>query len=406
MPTFIYKAKKGLQDTIEGTMDADDRNSAVARLSDAGLVPVSVELKSESKSSQPQLQMPDLKIKKLGPKELNIFTQQLKTLIRAKVELLSCLNILYKQSDNPALKQVILDLHKTVKDGKTFSEALAKYPNFFPALYVNIIKAGEASGRLDEVLGQISDFLVKEQDLRMKVQTALAYPLMMILVGVGTIFVLFSFVIPRLIGIFDDFQAVLPLPTRILLAVSNFMQRGWPWIIGFSVLFIFFFRRQKTAAGNRIIDSLKVRIPILGELTRKQAISRFSHTLALLLHSGIPVYQSLLIAIPTLENKIFIKQLEGVHKEVLAGSTLSSSLKKVPFIPPFIIQMITVGEEGGRLEEVLNEITLAYTQESETILKIITSLIEPLVILCLGLILGLIIMGMLLPIFQINMLIR
>lgn len=404
MPTFVYKAKKGLHEVFNGTIEADDRNAAVTKLSEQGLVAVSVELNSVARKSS--LAAKTIKIKKLGLKELLVFTQQLKTLIRSKVELLSSLNILYKQADNPALKQVILDLHNTVKDGKTFSEGLSKYPAFFPQLYVNIIKAGEASGRLDEVLAQISGFLQEERDLKMKVTTALAYPAMMILVGVGTIFVLFSFVIPRLVGIFEDFQSILPLPTRILLAISNFMQAWWWAIIVLGILSFFLYRRQKGVAAGRAIDFFKTRIPLFGELIRKQAIARFAHTLGLLLHSGIPVHQALEIATPTLENKVFIQQLKPVYKDVLSGSTLAGSLKKVSFIPAFIIQMITVGEEGGRLEEVLAEITSAYNQETDTILKVVTSLLEPLVILCLGLVLGLIIMGMLLPIFQINMLVR
>ena len=404
MPVFVYRAKKGLQETVGGVIEAENRDMAVARLNNNGLIPISVELQAVTPARQ--LASDAFRSKKLGLKELNIFTQQLRTLIRSKVELLSSLNILYKQTDNPRLKQIILDLHNIIKDGQTFSESLSKHPEFFPLLYVNIIKSGETSGRLDESLGQLSEFLEKEQDLRMKIRTALAYPLLMVIVGIGTLFVLFSFVIPRLTGIFADFSSDLPLPTRILLKVSNFMHHAWFLMLGLLILLIFFLRRQIKSPKNRSIDLLKIHLPILGELNRKQAIARFSHTLALLLHSGIPVFQSLSIAIPTLENKIFIQQLEAVYKEVLAGSTLARSLEKVAFIPPFIIQMVAVGEEGGRLQEVLDEIASSYTRESEAILKIITSLIEPLVILCLGLVLGFIIMAMLLPIFQINMLIR
>jgi type II secretory pathway component PulF len=404
MPIFVYKAKKGPQETIEGEIEAENRDTAVLRLSDSGLVPVSIELKvtkSKEVKRRARLVVP----RKLGLKELNVLTQQLRTLIRARVELLASLSILHKQADNPALKEIILDLRNTVKDGKTFSEGLSKYPKFFPSLYVNIIKAGETSGRLDESLSELSEFLEKEQDFRIKVRSALAYPMLMIIVGIGTIFVLFSFIIPRLLGIFSDFQGTLPLPTRILLAASNFMHRFWVFILAIVILIILYFQKQRTSKGAGL-DAIKIRLPILGELTRKQSITRFCHTLSLLLHSGIPVFQSLSIAIPTLENKIYIKQLEDVHKDVLAGSTLADSFRKTTFIPPFIIQMITVGEEGGRLEEVLNEIVSSYTRETDTILKIITSLIEPLVILSLGIILGLIIIAILLPVFQINMLIK
>lgn len=406
MAKFIYKAKKGLKETIEGVIQAESRDAAVARLTADGLIPISVELEAASKEARVPSELPVSRRGRLGLKELVIFTQQLRTLIRSKVELLSSLSMLYRQSENPALKSIIYDLQNTVKDGKTFSEGLSKYPGFFPLLYVNIVRAGEVSGRLDEALSQLSDFLEKEQDLRMKVSTALAYPLLMTMVGIGTVFVLFAFVIPRLAGIFEDFQAVLPLPTRILLKISAIMQHGWFFIIIFAAAVFFVVRRQNIASKNYLFDSVKISLPVLGELTRKQAIARFSHTLALLLHSGIPVFQSLRIAVPTLENSIYVKQLEPVHQKVIAGSTLADALREVEFMPQFIVQMIAVGEKGGRLEDVLNEIYHAYTLESDSILKIITSLIEPLVILCLGLVLGLVILAMLLPIFQINMLIK
>lgn len=404
MPVFVYRAKRGLKETIEGTIEAENQDVALIKLADSGLTPIRIEIQSGFKAVAQKARW--VRLKHLGLKELNIFTHQLKTLIRSKVELLSSLSILYQQTDIASLKQIIFDLHNTVKEGKTFSDGLAKYPGFFPLLYVNIVRAGETTGRLDESLNELSIFLEKEQDLRMKVSTALAYPLLMVLVGIGTIFVLFSFVIPRLIGIFEDFQAALPLPTQILLKISYVMQHGWFWILGFVIIAVFVIRRQNIVSDNRLFDALKINLPVIGELTRKQAIARFANVFALLIHSGIPVYQSLRVAIPTLENKIFVKQMEPVEKKVVAGSSLSDSLKEVEFLPSFIIQMVNVGEKGGRLEEVLFEITAAYTQESEVILKIITSLIEPLVILCLGLVLGLIILAMLLPIFQINMLIK
>lgn len=410
MPTFQYRAKKGLNDVISGVMEAENKDMVVSRLSESGLIAVSVEEKAPEKIKEPTTakakEASKIRRKKLTPKDLNIFTQQLKTLLRARVELLMCLSILYKQADNALLKEMILEIHNSVKDGKTFSESLNKYPNFFPQLYVNIIRAGETSGRLDESLAQLGEYLIKEQDFRMKVTTALAYPAMMILVGVGTIFVLFSFVIPRLSSIFSDFNAELPLPTRILLVVSGFMQKAWPLILALIAGMVFLIRQKKENPLRQAITKIKMRLPVLGELMRKQAISRFTHTLALLLHSGIPVYQSLKIATPTLENKSYMQQLDQVHKDVLGGSNLATSMSRADFIPPFIIQMITVGEAGGRLEEVLHEITDAYNQETEIILKIITSLLEPAVILVLGLVLGLIIMGMLLPIFQINMLVK
>lgn len=404
MPTFNYKAKKGPDRSETGTIEAEDRDQAIAKLIQNGLMPVEVTVQDRPIAGA-RLKF-GLKLKRrLGLKELNIFTQQLRTLIKSRVELLSSLRILYEQSDNESLKNIILDLYNTIKDGKTFSAALSKHSDFFPLLYINIIRSGEASGRLDEALGEMSNFLEREQDLRIKIRAALAYPVLMIIVGLVTIFVLFSFVIPRLVGIFEDFQAALPLPTRILLSISSFFQHAWFFIIIFIVAAVFILRRQDLK-GRLGLDWLKLNLPLLGNLNRKQAIGRFSRTLGLLLHSGTPLFQSLQIAIPTLENNILIKQLELVPKDVMAGGTLSESMKKVSYLEPFLIQMIKVGEQGGRLEGVLNEVADSFNREAEASIKIITSLIEPLVILFLGLILGGIVMAMLLPIFQINMLIR
>ncbi|OGX15502.1 MAG: hypothetical protein A2166_05075 [Omnitrophica WOR_2 bacterium RBG_13_41_10] len=405
MPTFYYKAKKGLDRTEAGTIEAYDREQAIAQLIQNGLAPVEVSAQKQKINKTDSHKSAFKLNRRLGLRELNIFTQQLRTLIKSKVELLSSLRILYEQCDNLPLKEIIQDLYNTIKDGKTFSAALNKHPAFFPLLYVNIIRSAEASGRLDEALNEISNFLEKEQDLRIKISSALAYPALMLIVGAVTVFVLFSFVIPRLVGIFEDFQATLPLPTRILLGISSFFQRAWFMIIGFIVAAIFILRKQYLKEHSSI-DWLKLHLPVLGNLNRKQSIARFSRTLGLLLHSGTPIFQSLQVAIPTLENNILIRQMESVPKDVMAGATLSESMKKVAYFEPFIIQMVKVGEEGGRLEEVLNEVADAFTRDSEAIIKIITSLIEPLVILCLGLVLGGIVMAMLLPIFQINMLIR
>jgi general secretion pathway protein F len=405
MPTFFYQAKRGPEQTEKGTIEAENQDQAISRLIQEGLVPIEVKLQTDAAPRVAPYRRLNIVRKRLGLKELNIFTQQLRSLTRSKVELLSSLKILHEQADNQALKKIILDLQNTVKDGLTFSAALNKHPYFFSSLYVDIIRSGEASGRLDEALGQLADFLEKEQDTKTKIRSALAYPVLMIIVGAATVFILFSFVIPRLVGMYEDFQTTLPLPTRILIKISTIFKQAWFLIIVLFSAVIFFFRK-KGSKEHSAIDWLKLNLPLLGKLNKKTAIARFSRTLGLLLRSGIPVFQSLQIAISTLENKILIQKLESVPKDVMSGSSLSQSLKKIPYFEPFLVQMITVGEEGGRLEEVLNEVADSLTRETEALTKVITSLIEPLVILFLGLILGGIVMAMLLPIFEINMLVR
>lgn len=401
MPRFVYRAKRGLEEAVEGVIEAESQDAVVARLTEIGLTPIKVE--EQSTASSPQPTVARLK-RRISGRDITIFTQKLYSLIKARVELLSSLNILYEQADNVRLKEVIRNLRDGIKDGQTFSETLSRYPNIFSPLYMSIIESGESSGRLDEALKQISEFMERGEELRMKVRSALAYPLLMIIVGIATIFVLVSFVIPRLSFIFADLGQAMPLPTRILLKVSDFFGQGWSWIVGIIILIglVSYWRRQ-TSRERILLARLKLHFPILGKIIRNQAIAHFSRTLSLLLRSGIPLFRALQVAIPTLNNPIMMQELVKVRQEVIKGSTFSTSMENLSSFPKFFTRMISVGEKGGRLEEVLSEVANAYTREVEASLKIATSLLEPLTILVLGLILGAIVMAMLLPIFQISL---
>ncbi len=407
MPTFTYLAKKNLNESVEGLIVADTQDNAVDKLIEMGLSPVRVEPLSVEDKAERSGRKAIFSFGRLSRKDLNIFTGQLKSLLRARVDLLKALSIIYGQAHKEKFKGLVLDLHSRVKNGATFSDALQKHRDFFPSLYVNLIKSGEASGRLDEVLEELDDFLSREEEFRMHIRTAMAYPILMISVGICVIFVLFSYVIPKLSTIFADFEYQLPFATQVMLSTSDFFKAWW-WaiLLGiFAVVFIVF-QMSLNPRGKVKLDWLKLHIPVAGDLALKQSLARFCRTLSLLVRSGLPVFQALSVAIPTLENAVFVKDLEIVRKEVLEGSSLASSMKKVAFFPPFLIQMLSVGEEGGRLEGVLNEVANIYTQETDATLKIITSLMEPVIILVLGLILGGIVLAMLLPIFQINLLIR
>lgn len=406
MPTYTYLAKKNLDESVEGLVVADSQDNAVDKLIEMGLSPVRVEpLVSETRRPEGVKRVSFFSA--LSRRDLNVFTGQLKSLLRARVDLLKSLSILYGQADKEKFKDLILDLHSRVKNGATFSDALSQHSYFFPSIYINLIKTGEASGRLDEVLEELDNFLSKEEEFRMHVRTAMAYPVLMVSVGVCVIFVLFSYVIPKLSSIFSDFEYELPMPTRVMLSISDFFKTSW-WalILALVVLIAIIVQMSKSQAGRAKLDWLKLHIPIIGDLSLKQSLSRFCMTLSLLIRSGLPVFQALQVAIPTLENAVFVKDLEIVRKDVLEGSSLAGSMKKVAFFPPFLVQMMTVGEEGGKLEGILSEVANIYTQETDAKLKIVTSLLEPVIILVLGLILGGIVLAMLLPIFQINLLIK
>lgn len=408
MPTYTYLAKKNLNEAVEGIIVADSQDNAVDKLIEMGLSPVKVEPLTPQASPTPGSSGSRMfLIAGLSRRDLNIFTSQMKSLMKARVDLLKSLSIVYGQADKEKLKTLVLDLHSRVKNGATFSDALMQHQEFFPNLYINLIKTGEASGRLDEVLEELDRFLSKDEEFKRHVRAAMAYPILMVTVGICVIFVLFSYVIPKLSSIFTDFDYELPLPTRVMLSVSDFFKSSW-WalLLGVVVFIVVLIRMSKSPQGRARLDWVKLRIPIVGDLSLKQSLSRFCGTLSLLIRSGLPVFQALSVAIPTLENAVFIKDLEVVRKDVLEGVSLASSMKKVVFFPSFLVQMMSVGEEGGKLEEVLNEVANIYIQETDAKLKVITSLLEPLIILVLGLILGGIVLAMLLPIFQINMLVK
>jgi len=408
MPTYTYLAKKNLNETVEGIIVADTQDHAVDKLIEMGLSPIKLGLLlSEVTTATGSVKNSSLSKAGFSRKDLHVFTSQLKSLMRARVDLLKSLSILYGQANKEKVKNLVIDLHSRVKNGSTFSEALQAHKEFFPSLYISLIRIGEASGRLDEVLEELNNFLSKDEEFRMHVRTALAYPILMVSVGVIVIFVLFSYVIPKMAAIFSDFDYALPMPTRIMLGISGFFTSYWWAMILAVVLFIVvIIQMKKTVSGRQKLDWVSIHFPIIGSLHTKQSLARFCSTLSLLIRSGLPVFKALDVATPTLENALFIKELEGVRKEVMEGTSLASSMKKVSFFPTFLVQMVSVGEEGGKLEGVLNEIAAIYTEETDGELKIITSLLEPLIILCLGVILGAVVLAMLLPIFQINMLIN
>jgi general secretion pathway protein F len=409
MPTYTYLAKKNLNEKVEGIIVADSQDNAVDKLIEMGLSPVKVEPLAATGGREEKGDTLSRIFSGgwLSQKDLYIFTSQLKSLLKARVDLLKALSILYGQAEKEKLKTLVFDLHSTVKNGATFSQALSHHPNFFPSIYINLIKTGEASGRIDEVLEELDKFLSGEQEFKRHVSAALAYPILMVSVGIVVIFVLFSYVIPKLSAIFTDFDYKLPLPTQVMLQVSGFFKSWWWTIVLAAVVFTgVLIRMSKDPQGRAKLDWLKLHIPVAGNLTLKQSLARFCGTLSLLIRSGLPAFQALTVAIPTLENAVFIKELETVKKEVLEGTSMASSMKKVSFFPSFLIQMVSVGEEGGKLEGVLSEVANIYSQEIDAKLKVITSLLEPMIILVLGLILGSVVLAMLLPIFQINMLVK
>jgi len=400
---FLYKAKKNLNEIVEGKIEGMSIEQVLADLQSKGLVPISIDpLNSPATSTilQPTKTVTGA-IGKWGSKDLVLFTQKLYNLVNSRVELLSALRLLEKNCEKQAEKILLSNIIKDIKDGISFSGCLSRYPQYFPPLYINIIHTGETTGKLKDALIQLLDYLRRFEDLRTKVKQALAYPIFMTVVGIGTIFVMLTFVLPRLAGMFDDFAAQLPMPTLILLKISNFLKAYWLFIIAVIVILIFVIKIKGKGKEN-IFSRLKYHIPIAKDIVYKQSVANFSRSLSLLLKSGVNLLSALGDAGPIMGNPVYVSQLELVRKDISEGLPFSDALAKFKIFPDFFIQMVRVGEEGGRLDSVLADIAESYENEIEGDLKTLSSLIEPAIILILGLIIGAMVIAMLLPIFNMN----
>lgn len=413
MADFNYKAKKGPKEIIEGVINAETKEQAIDRIAKMGYVPVSVLESSNSastgRSSSSGKPRGDLKrlrfFKKVSSREITIFTEQLASLIKSKVPLLEAISILLDQAQNPSLKDIISDIYNEIKDGANLSQALNKHPKVFPRFYTNMVNSGEEGGVLEETLIRLADFRNKEEDVKSKVVSALAYPAFITLVGVATVFVLVAFVIPKLGSLFEDMgDQSLPLPTKILIDLGDIVQRYWLWAIILIVIAIIIVKKKGVTNAQRLTwEKFKLRLPLVGDFLKKSIWARFSLTLAILLDNGLPLFQAIEITRPTLNSEIFNLELEKIHKDIIDGSSLQQSMKKSPWFSSFMSSMLTVGERGGNLKDALLEVASFYEREIDKITKVMTSLLEPVIILVMGLVVGFIVFAMLLPIFQMNM---
>jgi type II secretion system protein F len=405
MPRFIYKAKSGPTQIKEGMIEADNQSQAVLKLGSMGLFILSIEDEAADfiKKSRGGLSF----FRLIPLRVLSNFTRQLSNLLDSGMAMLNALGVLIDQTENPYFKQVIGVIRDDIKGGSTFSSALSKHPKVFSNLYVNMVSSGEVSGSLEDVLKRLSDFMEKDEENIAKVRASMAYPALMAVVGFITIFVLLTFVAPRLISIFVDLGQALPLPTKILIWVSSFLARFWLLIIAGIVFSVLAFNKWSgTKEGKATLDKVKLKAGLLGVFIQKVEIARFARTLATLIGNGVPVIQALSIATNTIDNTCIKQDMENARKDVVDGTPLSVSIKKSQSFPSMVTSMIAVGEESGTLERSLFKIADSYDIEIDRTIKAITSLLEPGLILFMGLVVGFIVISMLLPIFQLNLMVR
>jgi type IV pilus assembly protein PilC len=342
--------------------------------------------------------------KTVKPKVMMIFTRQLATLIDAGLPLLRGLHVLAKQERDAVLKGAINKLAESVQGGSTFSEGLAQHPRIFNDLYVNMVRAGELGGVLEVVLTRLAEFQEKAQKIKNKVVAAMVYPIIVLVLALGIMTFLLVFIVPRFQVIFHDMLGDKPLPaiTLFVIAISEFMQNHWAILLGAVVVMIVGYKiSARTAAGRAVLDRLKLRMPLFGDLIRKTSISRFSRTLGTLVTSGVPILQALTITRETAGNSVIARAISQVHDSVKEGESIMLPLETSGAFPPMVISMIDVGEETGQLPEMLLKIAEVYDDEVDNSVAAITSLLEPIMIVFLAVVVGTIVIALFMPLISI-----
>jgi len=406
MPVFEYKALNQKGKSCKGLIDADNESSARSKLRTAGKYPVSMRESLSKTGSDKKRLFGGFLFDRVKSDEIQIFTRQLATLLGAGIPLISALASLIDQNTTPALKRVLAQIRDSVNEGSTLTSALAKHPRLFSNIYINMVRSGEASGSLDIVLERLADFGEKQRALQGKLKAALVYPIFMGVIGTGILFFLIAYIVPNITQVFTDMERALPLPTRLLIMASDNLRQYW-WLEGGILLIVIFLVRLFLAGdtGRRLWDRLKLTLPGVGPLNKQIVLSRFASTLGSLLNSGVPLIASLQIVSSIVNNSLIQEVLEDAMEQIQKGKSMSSALESSVWFPPIFIQMISVGEQSGQLEAMLEKISTTYEREVETAILGMTSLIEPVMIAAMGAAVGFVVLSILLPIFEMNQMI-
>lgn len=344
---------------------------------------------------------------RVGMEDLTVTTRQLSTLIGASIPLVDALSALYEQTDAPAMKKTIAQVRDSVNEGLSFGDALAQHKRVFPELYVNMVRSGEASGALDVVLLRLAEFMEGQHRLRSKIGAALVYPAVLLMISIVVLMYLLTAVVPKVVGMFESMKQTLPLPTRILISISSFLSWSW-WIIIIVVVIgvVLIVKWRKTDQGAYKFDRFRLRFPVYGTVYKKVSVARFARTLGTLLSSGVPIIESLRIVKTVVENKIMETAIENSIAEIMDGSSLAAPLKKSGVFPPILVHMVSVGEKSGSLEEMLMKAAESYEGDVETTVAGLTSVIEPLMIVIMGVLVGFVVLSILLPMLEMSTIVR
>lgn len=400
MPEYLYKATTIAGQSVEGLIDGRDEETVVQSLHQLGYIPIRIASVQEKKEG---LRLPSFLSHRVGIKDLLIFTQEISTLLSAGLPIDRSLDILGTLTENRRLREAVKDILKRIEGGNSLSEALGYHPRIFPKLYINMVKAGESGGFLEGILSRLARYLQSTKEIRDYLVSAMIYPLILTLVSGISIVILMTFVIPRFARIFSDMGQAIPLPTQILLSISQSVKEYW-WLGLGAVVLIYLILKiyQQNEERKWRWDRFKLNWITIGDLIKKVEVARFSRTLGTLLQSGVSILPALNLVKEIAQNQAISRSIGHIHDRLREGNRISRSIEETEVFPPLAIHMIGVGEETGRLDEMLIKVAETYEESVQNSVKRFVSILEPLIILIMGSVVGFIVVSMLLAIFSIN----
>lgn len=396
MPVFVYSGRTRTGQLITGEMEASTREAVVAQLRRQQVMATSVKPKARSL----EITIPGFG-GRVGDKDIAVFTRQFATMIDAGLPLVQCLEILASQQENRTFKKTLIEIRQDVEGGSTFAAALKKHPKVFSNLYANMVEAGEAGGILDTILNRLAAYIEKSMKLKKKIKSAMIYPSTIVTVAITVVIFLLVFVIPTFKAMFEGFGATLPLPTRIVLELSRIVRTYFLLGLGAVVAAVIGLRfYYKSENGRKTIDALVLKAPVFGPLIKKVSVAKFTRTLGTLISSGVAILEGLEITARTAGNKVVEEAVLRTRASIAEGKTIAEPLKASGVFPPMVVQMIAVGEQTGALDAMLGKIADFYDEEVDTAVSNLTSLLEPMLMVFLGVVIGGVVIAMYLPIFK------
>ena len=402
MPVFRWQGVSPRGEVLAGEMDAPTRDAVLVRLRSQRIQPLPAKIKERGKGFDREMTIPGFSESVRG-RDIVIFTRQLATMIDAGLPIVQCLDVLATQSPNKKLRNVVRGLKEEVEAGSTFTDALRKHIKLFDELYVNMVAAGEVGGILDSILNRLAGYMEKAMKLKSKIKGAMIYPAVIVTVAVTVTAVLLVFVIPVFAELFESFGKALPAPTQFVINLSNFTIAYFKYMLIVVIAAIVALRQfYKTEAGNLALDQLFLQLPVFGDLIRKTAVARFTRTLSTLVSSGVPILDALAITARTAGNKVVERAVLATRISISEGRTIAEPLAQSKVFPPMVVQMISVGESTGALDAMLNKIAEFYEEEVDNAVNNLTALMEPLIIVFLGVVIGGLVIAMYMPIFKLG----